>query len=232
MKIVCLEIDAEDFDYCAFDLEPNGLEFRHVTEDIHEMIFHRTPKSYPNIVFFHREPDAVIYKPGDLWSPHPDPKKAANLWKFRGRTDDLISFQDGNNFHPAAWELKHSEHDMIRTACIAGAGHRQPVLILELNDPSLADTPDKESQIIDKLWDENVVPINEIAPKNGQIAKTHIVIATEEKPFERNVKGTVSRQATLRKYEIETEAVYQQSGDRTMDVRERFQRKENIHNHG
>lgn len=190
-----------------------------------------TPKSYPNVGFFHREPDAATYEPGDLWSPHPNPKKAANLWKFRGRTDDLISYKDGNNFHPTAWELKHSEHDLIRTACITGSGHRQPVLVIELSDPSLADTPDKERQIVDKLWEESVSPINEVAPKNGQVSKNHIVIARTDKPFERNVKGTVSRLKTLQKYEPETEAVYRYFGDRTMDVRERFQKKENVHNH-
>ena len=231
MIIVSMENDPEDFDYCAFDLEPNGLEFRHVSEDIYEMVFHRTSRSYPYVAFFRREPEATIYQPGDLWSPHPDPQKAANLWKFRGRIDDLITYQDGNNFHPAAYELKHCEHDLIRTACLTGTGHRQPVLVLELNDPALADTPDKESQIIGKLWEESVVSVNEVAPKNGQVAKTHLVIATAEKPFERNVKGTVSRQKTLQKYEAETDAVYRFFGDRTMDVRERFQKEENIHNH-
>ena len=230
-KIVNLEADSADCEYCAFDIESNGLEFRHVSDDIYEMIIHRTEKSYPNIAFFHREPDATVYRCGDLWSPHPDPKKAYNLWKFRGRTDDLISYKDGVNFHPTAYELKHSEHDMISTACITGTGHRQPVLVLQLNDASLADSPEKKAQVIDKLWEESVVPINEVAPTNGKVAKTHIVIATPEKPFERNVKGTVARKATLRLYEAETESVYQHYGDRSMDVKGRFERKENIHNH-
>ena len=228
MIIVNLENEPEDFEYCAFDLEPNGLEFRHVTEDLYEMIFHRTPESSKYVAFFTREPDATVYQPGDLWSPHPEATKQANLWKFEGRTDDLITYQDGVNFHPSAYELKHCEHDLIRTACLTGTGHRQPVLVLELNDQSLADTPDKEKQIIDKLWRESVVPVNEVAPKNGQVAKTHIVIATMERPFERNVKGTVSRQKTLQKYQGETEALYKAFGDRNMNVGERFQKEKNV----
>ena len=229
--MVDLVTDAADYDYCAFDLESCGLEFRQVSEDIHEMIFHRTPKSYRYMPFFHREPNETICRPGDLWSPHPDPKKAQYTWKFRGRDDDLITYQDGNNFQPTAYELKYSEHELIRTACLTGTGHRQPVLVVELTDPSLAGTPDAKAQTIDKLWRESISPINEEAPKNGQVAKTHIVIATAEKPFERNVKGTVARKPTLKKYDSETEDVYRQYGDHTMDVTERFGSEQNRHNY-
>jgi acyl-CoA synthetase (AMP-forming)/AMP-acid ligase II len=230
-KIVDLFPDPEDFEYCAFEIEANGLEMRHVSGESYEMILHRTPTSVKYILYFNREPDENEFRPGDLWTPHPDPKKSKHLWKFVGRVDDLINYQDGNNFHPTAYELKHSEHDMISLAAMTGTNHRQPVLLLELYDPSLADTPEKRTQMIEKLWNESVVPVNEVAPKNGQVAETHILIASPDKPFDRTPKGSIARKATLRKYEKETEEIYRVYGDRTMDVRQRFENQQNVHDH-
>jgi acyl-CoA synthetase (AMP-forming)/AMP-acid ligase II len=222
-KIVDLEPDPEDYDYCAFDLASNGLEFRPVSENVHEMIIHRNPQSYPHTVIFHRDPFVPEeWHIGDLWTPHPDPAKAKNLWKFCGRTDDLISYQDGINFHPTAYERKHSEHPLIRNACITGTGHNQPVLVLELIDPSLVSTPAQKQELLAKLWTESVEPVNTVAPRNGQIARTHIVVATVEKPFEKNVKGTVARKATLKNFEAETESVYRWHGDQAMNITERY----------
>lgn len=229
--MVDLYTEPEDYEYCAFDIEANGLEFRHVLGSSYEMIFHRTPQSTKYVMYFNREPGAVEFRPGDLWTPHPDPKKAKNVWKFVGRTDDLITYQDGNNFHPTAYELKHSEHNFISLAALFGNNHRQPVLLLELHDPSLADSPEKQAQLLEKIWIESVVPVNEVAPKNGQVAKTHILFALPDKPFDRTPKGSIARKATLSKFQPEIESTYQKYGDRTMDIRHRFERKQNLHNH-
>ena len=211
--MVDLETCPEDYDYCAFDLASSGLEFRPVYDNIHEMILHRNPASDPYVALWHRKPDATEWHVGDLWTPHPDPRKSKYVWKFFGRTDDLISFQDGRKFHPTAYELKHSEHSLIRAACIAGTGHSQAVLVLELVDPETANSPSKKTAVVDSLWEESISPVNTEVPRHGQIAKTHIVVGIFKKPFERNVKGTVARKASLRKYEAEIEEVYREYGD-------------------
>lgn len=220
IKLIDLETEPEDFAYCGFDLEASGMSFEQVTDGLYEMIVRRTPASYPNAAIFWRCPDEDIFRPGDLWSPHPDPRKSKYVWMYRGRTDDLITWKDGTNFHPVSYESKHSEHDYIRSAVIGGAGHHQPVLLLELYEPRVDGA--LSSATLDKIWSESVIQINEIAPTNGQISKTHIIFATSEKPFERNVKGTVARKATLRKYESEIESIYQRFGDQSVALNERF----------
>ena len=220
-KIMDLQADPEDFDWCTFDNASNGLEFHKRTDELYEMIIHKTPKSEPNIAFFRRENTDVWYV-GDLWRPHPDRKKAGHTWQFAGRTDDLISYKDGNNFHPVHYELKHSEHDLIRTSVISGSGHRQPVLLIELNEPT-SDAA-KQQQILEQIWEESVVPINEVAPANGQIARTHMLLSMPDKLFERNVKGTVARKASINKFEQEIEMTYIKYGDESMYVESRFDR--------
>ena len=220
-KVIDLETDPEDFDYCSWDIKYSGLEFRKQTDDLYEMIMVKNPDSEPYAVYFRRE-DVDEWNIGDLWRPHPDLKKAAYTWRFAGRSDDLISYKDGNNFFPVHYELKHSEHELIRTAVISGTGHRQGVLVIELNEPT--SDISKQSEILDRIWTESIVPINSVAPANGQIAKSHIVFSTPDKLFERNVKGTVARKATIKKFEQEIEMCYVNYGDKDMFVQSRFEK--------
>lgn len=218
--LVQLEADPEDFAYCGFELEASGTSFEPVTDDLYEMVVRRTPASFSNVAIFWRDPNMDTFHPGDVWSPHPDPKKAKYFWVFRGRTDDLITWKDGTNFQPTNYESKHSEHEAVKSAIMAGTGHRQPILLLETYQPQLNEAA--LTTTLDKIWEESVVPINQIAPTNGKVAKTHIIIATIEKPFERNVKGSVARKATIRMYESEIEAVYRQYGDEAVGLNQRF----------
>ncbi len=56
--------------------------------------------------------------------------------------------------------------------------------------------------------------INGIAPNNGYIVRTHVVIASRGKPFEWSLKGMVTRKATIKIYEEEIEDLHQRCGDR------------------
>ena len=218
LNAVDLWADPEDFEYYAIDRLHSGAEFRPISDedDLYELIFHKTPSSYPYISYFHNCPGETMFRPGDLWRPHPDPKKAPYTFRFAGRSDDLINFKDGINFHPVAYELKHSEHALVRNTVICGTGHAQPVLIVELQEPDVSD--EQKPMLFERLWDESIKVVNKSAPKNGQIAKTHVIIATKEKPFERSVKGTVARKATIKKYETEIQGIYRLHGDRVVEM--------------
>lgn len=221
LKLVDLEPAPEDFAYCGFDTKHSGITFEPVTDGLYEMVVRRTPDSYPNAGVFWRCPEDDVLRPGDLWSRHPDPKKSAYLWRYEGRTDDMICWKDGTNFNPLFYESKHSEYDLIKSTVIAGTNHRQGVLLIELHDKSQED----EATIISKIWENSVVKINEVAPTNGQIAKTHIIVAKPGKPFQRNVKGSVSRKATLKQYEEEIENIYQVYGDSAIRLDGRVQKE-------
>ena len=197
IKFVDLQADPEDYDWCTFDTVSNGVEFQKQTDELYEMVVRKTPESKKYIAWFRRE-EGDVWHVGDLWRPHPDPKKAGHTWQYAGRTDDLISYKNGLRLHPVHYELKHSEHDLIRTAIMSGNGHRQPVLLVELNEPT--DDRSAQEQMLDQIWKESVVPVNQEAPAFGQITRTHILLSTPDKLFERNVKDTVARNATIRRF--------------------------------
>ena len=218
---VNLMTDPEDFEYNSWDIKHSGIEFKPVddTGDLHELILHRTPDSHPYIGYFHNCPEEQVFRPGDLWRPHPDPRKASHTWKYAGRSDDLIAYHHGEKLHPTAYELKHSEHPFVRNTVICGTGHAQPVLLIELQEPDVS--ADEKLALLENLWAESIQVVNRVAPKTGQIAKTHVIIGKTEKPFERSVKGTVARKATIKRYEEEIEQVYQCYGDQAAAMSER-----------
>ena len=193
MKVVDLTCDREDFEYYAVDLKYSGIEFKPVKGegDLCELVMHRTEDSYPYTSYFHNRPNETVFRPGDLWRPHPDLRKEPYTWKFVRRVDDLIVFKNGVNFQPLAYELKDLEHALVQSATISGNGHTQPVLLLELQNSEMTDS--EKSKVLGILWTESVVPINKIAPKIGQITKTHVILVTKERPVERTGKGTVAR---------------------------------------
>lgn len=50
------------------------------------------------------------FRPGDLWTPHPDPEKSSYVFEFVGRTDDTFSLSSASNIHPGPIERAISAH--------------------------------------------------------------------------------------------------------------------------
>lgn len=88
-----------DYDYCAFDTVSSGMRMEPLEGDdnLLHMFIDRTPTSCLYMPVFHRQPELQTFDTGDLWEPHPDPAKAPFTFRFRGRTDDLITYADGEN---------------------------------------------------------------------------------------------------------------------------------------
>ena len=226
-----------DHDYCAFDMATSGLRMQPVpgTPNLHHMFIDRTPTSHPYALIFHRDPTLTSFDTGDLWTPHPDPTKAAFTWRYAGRTDDLITYAEGSNLQPTHYELQHAEHPLVRAALLSGTGHRQPCLLLELNDPTPLASPTDTDAVLSQLWSESISPINAVAPRNGKVDRSHVLLFGAPSDgggdpagmtFERNVKGTVARKATLRKFEAQIEACYARYGDRGADLTGRLREQE------
>ncbi len=158
-----------------------------------------------NAITLQSRPPYPEFDTGDLFTPHPDPAKAHYMWKFAGRADDLLTFATGNNLYRAGIEKEFTNHELVRSALIAGTGHRQALLLLELADGVSND-------MAARLWDEAVAPLNEKLPLRGCIAMTHILLVPCGE-FERTPKGSVVRRVTEEKFANEIEAVYAEFGD-------------------
>jgi acyl-coenzyme A synthetase/AMP-(fatty) acid ligase len=205
---ILLQADKEDWPYIAFEPSHNGIEWRREAENLFEMVIVRKPNAIRYQATFALYPKADEWPTRDIWSKHPT---KAHHWFYEGRLDDLICYVDGNKYHPTSEEVRFCSHPLIKSALMVGDRRRQPALILELRE-----SLDKE-EALERIW-PSVVEENAVAPSIGQIAKTHILFASAEKPFVRVAKGTVQRRLTADLYKDEIDELYTKNGDKAASL--------------
>ena len=229
----CLyHLGPQDMDYLSIDACHLGVQWRPVAGTgeaatqsngdsesrsdpmaLHEAVIVRSddPVLASRQAVFHVFPDLTEYSTGDLFAPHPI---RAHTWKFAGRADDLIVFSRGIKFRPAGIEAKIQQgHDRIREVLMWGDRHQQAILLVELNEAGLKDMESEQGRVATKLrLDMLIDEANLEAPVVAQIAKTHVVFATKEKPLPRTSKGSVKRKEAANIYEAEIEEVYRLHG--------------------
>lgn len=228
-----LEADNEDAAYVFFDMDYSGLEFRKVSmgpeeeerssgePPMYEMVFTMSPQTAPYACWHalnnHRleaGPPYPEYAIGDLWTPHPDPEKAAYAWKFVGRSDDLLQLSPGINLHPGTMERLISSQGVVSGVLVLGNGHQQPVALVELAEGKTeADAAD--------LWDDYISPHNEEVPAQGVITRSHVIFVPSGS-FLRTTKGSVIRRQTEHKFHDLIESVYKEHGDVWQDRHRRY----------
>lgn len=229
----------EEYEYCLFDPETSGTRFQeagaNVLDDdgqavpLWEMVLTLTPESAPYAFWAHaRGLLSVDSKPveeasgrtdlrvGDLWLPHPDPAKAKSLWRFAGRTDDLITFSTGVNLYPVPVQTALGSSPAVHGALVFGNERLQPIVLIELaKDIQASETLKQE------LWDHIIRPHNGITPSYGRIDQTHMLLIPHG-GFVRTSKGTAKRMETQQKHAKEIEQVYQRFGDSWKGNRDRY----------
>ncbi|KAI1432585.1 acetyl-CoA synthetase-like protein [Xylaria sp. CBS 124048] len=214
--------DPGDYEYIYFDMEYSGLEFREVNLDdysngsdsakICEMVLTWTPKSAPYSAWYLRQSTKLKSGPpypnhyiGDLWSPHPDPKKSRYAWRFVGRTDDVITLAAGTNVNTGNIERELNSHHLVKKALIIGNMRLQPLALIEL-------VPDAHPEAMSEVWESVLAPLNAKVPSDARIARTHL-LQIPESGFVTTGKGTVSKVKSERKFAKEIEEIYQKFGD-------------------
>ncbi|KAI1346772.1 hypothetical protein F5Y01DRAFT_264280 [Xylaria sp. FL0043] len=217
-----LKPDVGDHDYVYFDMVHSGLEFREVKMDdnldgatsakIHEMVQVWSPESAKYSAYFARQGTTSKSRPpypdfhvGDLWSPHPDPKKSRYAWRFAGRKDDLITLAAGINLHTGPIERALTAHSQVKAAIVLGTNHLQPLVILEL-------VPNTPPNAVQEIWKSVLEPLNPRLQSHSRIANTHMLVVPTDGLI-RTPKGTISRKKSENKFSKEIEAVYEQYGD-------------------
>ncbi|TGJ85294.1 hypothetical protein E0Z10_g3472 [Xylaria hypoxylon] len=217
-----LEPEPEDHEYVYFDMENSGLEFREAKLDdnsddataakVYEMVLTWSPKSAQYSAHFAREdaklgsgPPYPDYRIGDLWTPHPDPKKSRYVWRFAGRIDDLITLGGAINLHTETIEHALLSHILVKAAIVIGNKRLQPLVVLEL-------VPGTNPEAVNDIWKSVLEPMNAKMQSHARIANTHILVVPAG-GLVTTPKGTVSKVKSERKFSKEIEAVYHQFGD-------------------
>ncbi|KAK5630098.1 hypothetical protein RRF57_005813 [Xylaria bambusicola] len=203
-------------------MEHSDIEFRPVqmadsadgvdSEKIYEMVHVWSPKNGRYSTHFAREramtglePPYEDFHVGDLWTPHPDPKKSGYVWKFAGRIDDLITLGAGLNVRTAAIEEALLAHDQVQGAIMVGNKHLQPLIVLEL-------VPGAPPEAVHEIWKSVLEPLNAKAQSHARVASTHMLVVPAG-GLVRTPKGTVSKVKSERKFSKEIEEAYQRFGD-------------------
>lgn len=176
-----------------------GSQMQHVAEDIYELVIPYDPSLSWLRCICRTAPETDEWRTKDLFRPHPS---KPNLWKFHGRTDDIIVLSNGEKFNPVTMEGIIQGHPLLSGALIVGQGRFQAALMVELKKH----TTDHDS-LIEEIW-PFVQKANVEGPAHAQIFRSKILIASLDKPFHRVGKGTVVRGLTTKEYQPELEALY------------------------
>lgn len=194
--------DSADWEYVSYS-PVFGSDFRPVGADgLYEqwLVRHRDLDLFQSI--FATYPDRQEFSTRDLYDKHPT---KADLWRFRGRADDLIVFSNAEKFNPTDFETALSMFPMVKSALVGGQGRFQPFLLIDPGE-ELATTKSRR-EYGEVLW-LLVETLNRTSPTCGQIMKDFVVLAEAGRPFPRAGKGTVQRKAAFRLYQKEIENLY------------------------
>ena len=195
--------DPKDWIYFHFDPNMKGVQFREHSDGVYEQFFVRDPSTDPYIATWYTFPDLNEFSTQDLFSKHPS---KPNLWKYVGRSDDLIVFSNGEKYNPTAAEGTLRSHPEVKGAVVVGHARFQPAALIELKgDPPK--TEEAKQELLDS-FKPYVANINDSAPGFAKLRRTHAVFTQADKPMLRTDKGTVKRAATIKLYEEEIDKIY------------------------
>ena len=197
----------EDWKY----LQPHpaaGFEFRLKQNGLYEAFIVRNQNLEDEQPVFKLFPHLQEYPTHDMFSQHPT---NPDLWKHRGRSDDIITFITGQQTNPIGMEQLVSRHPEVRAALMAGTGRYQPSLLIELIDDRSLAAADK-SAVVERLW-PTIEAANQSYQTDTHISKAHIFFTNSQKPLPRSAKGTLQRRLTWDLYKIELDELYAEAGD-------------------
>lgn len=197
-----LAIDRQDWPYIA-PSPLSGIEFRQHSEGEYEMVVVRKEEFKSQQPSFELFPDLDEYCTQDLYAKHPT---KPGLWLYRGRSDDVIVFLNGEKSNPILMEAAVSSHPKVSAVLLAGQNRFEASMLIEPVLPLKASAKAR-AELIEELW-PTVEEANRQQPAYARISKTQILFTAPEKPMLRAGKGTVQRRLTVESYTRELDALY------------------------
>ena len=193
------EAPDENWQYVEFHpligaaLEPFGAP----DEGLFELLLLRDPKLQSFQQIFDLRPDQDRYEVGDVFRRHRDPK-LPHLWKYEGRTDDIINLSDGESMPCAAFEQALGADPRVLGVAVGGANRSKACAVLELADST--------------QLEDVILKYNASSSERFKLDPRLAIIAKTAKPFAKTAKDTVARAKTLVIYADEIQQAYAQAG--------------------
>lgn len=205
--------DPEDWMYFHFNPSMKGIQFRECGDGIYEQFVVRDPSTDPYHSLWYTFPNKDEVSTQDLFSKHPS---KPNLWKYMGRSDDLLVFSNGEKYNPTAMESTLHSHPEVKGAIVVGHARFQPAALVELKGMP-PQTEQARQELLDGLK-PYVAKLNDSAPGFAKLRRTHVAFTRPDKPMLRTDKGTVKRAATVKLYEKEIDRLYADAENSTSTV--------------
>lgn len=194
-----LPADQEDWEY--FEWAPEaGVHMEPEAHGLYELVI--KPAEARAQAIFYTFPNIAEWRTSDLWQQHPS---KTNLWRYKGRKDDVIVFSNGEKLNPVGFEKTVESHPKVQGAVVVGQGKFQSGLLIE---PAWDVVREYDpSTLLDELWSA-IDRANADMPAHGRVWKSKIAFAKKDKPFKRAPKGSIVRQQTIKLYGREIKAIY------------------------
>ena len=197
------QVDREDWEYLKFS-PLLGYQMRQHSDDLYELGFLRAPDLDQYQGVFSTFPDRQEYLTSDLYSKHPT---KPDLWKYSGRTDDIITLTNGEKVNPVVMESLLNAQPDIESVLVVGQARFQTALLIEAKVPP----PDRASKekFIEDMW-PTVQQANQQCDAHARLSRDLIFFTSPKKPFHRAGKGTVQRRVTVDSYRFEIDQAYEE----------------------
>ncbi|TVY39172.1 Non-canonical non-ribosomal peptide synthetase [Lachnellula subtilissima] len=193
----------EQDDYAWKHFHPiMGASFQHASKDLYELVLEKQPEIQEAQFVFQNFPHLTEYRTKDLFSKHPT---RDDLWRFRGRTDDIIVLSNGRLIEPALMESSVAAHANVRAALLCSDGKSKVGLLVEAVVPPTS--TEESAALVEEIWPV-VVSSNAVMNVFGRVDKALILFATKDKPFSRAGKGSVLGPLTLKAYDQEMKDLF------------------------
>lgn len=186
-----------------------GPHFDKITDEDHELVIRRE-EALINTQACFTVPGLELdeeYRTKDLFEAHPT---IPDLWRWRARADDIITFLNGEKTNPISME-QHiiASNPELSGALVVGAQRFQAALLLEPASDEPLSTSDQAS-LIERVW-PSVEEANRSAPAHARVEKSFILVVPADRRLIRAGKGTFMRGPSISQYSDEIEKLYERA---------------------
>ena len=200
---VCISehLDQEDWAWIKFP-DVCGVEMRLFDSELYECVFVRKAEFGDFQVVFMQYPHYQEWPTKDLFVKH---STKPGLWRYYGRTDDVVVLSSGLKFNPVAIEDVVNGHVAVKGALVCGSGRHHSSMIIELHSPPKS--LDDVKQAIETLW-PTLQRANSRVVELAWVRKDMIFFTTDENPFPRAGKGSIQRRLAMEMHAVELDLLY------------------------
>lgn len=195
------EVGRQYWEYLKFSPKI-GYQMRKQSDDLFELCFIRKPHLDRFQSIFSTFPERHEYCTRDLYSRHPT---RPDLWKYAGRSDDIMVLSNGEKVNPIWMENLIAAHPDVQSTLVVGQARFQTALLVETKKSLFSETD--KINYINKLW-PTVQEANAQCETHARIARELLILTSSGKPFLRTGKGTIQRKMTVESYHDEIEHAY------------------------